>query len=215
MSAFLGPIHFWLYNKILLQESVTTAILEQVFLQDRDAESEMLKRFGELPGSKTLEHVIDESNIHGWLQKQVSIAELRFAALVTDILATNRVSLADLESIIYEQGKKQGLVTITDVMSPSVIYKKLSDCLLDGMPCDRINEVVFEEPDTVEWRQSRCIHRQYWETVGGTVDIYYILRNRWIEGFLDHTSFVVSVTEFPVTDTPISEKRYRIERKQS
>ena len=28
MSAFLGPIHFWLYNKIKMQEGLTDAICE-------------------------------------------------------------------------------------------------------------------------------------------------------------------------------------------
>lgn len=66
MSAFLGPIHFWLYNKIGKQEELTKAIASMAagngWISDRTA------YIRDLPA---LEDVIDESNIHGWLQDQI------------------------------------------------------------------------------------------------------------------------------------------------
>lgn len=73
MSAFLGPIHFWLYNKIGKQEELTKAIASMAagngWISDRTA------YIRDLPA---LEDVIDESNIHGWLQDQIHDAETRY-----------------------------------------------------------------------------------------------------------------------------------------
>lgn len=59
MSAFLGPIHFWLYNKIGKQEELTKAIASMAagngWISDRTA------YIRDLPA---LEDVIDESNMH-------------------------------------------------------------------------------------------------------------------------------------------------------
>lgn len=79
MSAFLGPIHFWLYNKIGKQEELTKAIASMAagngWISDRTA------YIRDLPA---LEDVIDESNIHGWLQDQIHDAETRYADLISD-----------------------------------------------------------------------------------------------------------------------------------
>ena len=77
MSAFLGPIHFWLYNKIGNQEKLTKEIAD-LAVQNGWIEDEacFIKT---LP---PLETVIDEGNIHGWLQAQISDAETRYASLV-------------------------------------------------------------------------------------------------------------------------------------
>jgi len=80
MSLFLGPIHYWLYNKIRNQESFTSVIAakakEKKWITDADSYTK------ELPD---LETAIDESNIHGWLQEQIIDAESRFASLVIEI----------------------------------------------------------------------------------------------------------------------------------
>ena len=68
MSLFLGPVHFWLYDKIKNQEALTSSIAEHF-----DKGAEYTKQL--LP----LEEGIDEGNIHGWLQSQITDAETRYA----------------------------------------------------------------------------------------------------------------------------------------
>lgn len=84
MSAFLGTIHFWLYNKIGKQEELTKAIASMAagngWISDRTA------YIRDLPA---LEDVIDESNIHGWLQDQIHDAETRYADLIQTVLTTH------------------------------------------------------------------------------------------------------------------------------
>ena len=77
MSAFLGPIHFWLYHKIgnqeLLTKEIAASAVSNGWILDTDSYTKTLP---------PLETVIDEGNIHGWLQAQITDAETRYACLV-------------------------------------------------------------------------------------------------------------------------------------
>ena len=75
MSAFLGPIHFWLYNKIGKQEELTKAIA--AYAEEKAWIENQKKYTKDLPA---LEDVIDESNIHGWLQGQIHDTETRYGS---------------------------------------------------------------------------------------------------------------------------------------
>lgn len=83
MSAFLGPIHFWLYNKIQFQESLIDELVRVATAQgwsDEDLADKYCSK-----DRRKLDKVIDESNIHGWLQSRIHDAEGRYAALVFDV----------------------------------------------------------------------------------------------------------------------------------
>ena len=85
MSTFLGPIHFWLYRKIGKQEELTKAIAS--YAEQKGWIEEQVKYTKDLPA---LEDVIDESNIHGWLQGQLHDAETRYVELIGDVWNTAR-----------------------------------------------------------------------------------------------------------------------------
>lgn len=87
MSALLEPIHYWLFSRVQWQEELTTALLKAVFSRAKQQEfqAEMALFCGEVE-IQPLDDCIDTGNIHGWLQEQVSIAELRVAFLVTKLL---------------------------------------------------------------------------------------------------------------------------------
>ena len=163
MSAFLGPIHFWLYNKIGKQEELTKAIASMAagngWISDRTA------YIRDLPA---LEDVIDESNIHGWLQDQIHDAETRYADLIQTVLTTHPERL---------EAEKA-----TDV------FRIFEDFFVNGMPCDRVNAVVTESDDEVSWQMTQDIHAQYWN---GETNIYYELRDCVMRGMLDGTPFAL------------------------
>lgn len=117
MSAFLGPIHYWLYNKIQVQQAI--------------------------------------------LDKSPSL-------------------LADLEDLLSCKGKElaQG-VKGTSVTSP-LLFKIISDNLLDGMPCDHANSLLEESDDCIVWKRNLCVHSDYWDAVRADISIYYKLRDAWI-----------------------------------
>ena len=67
-------------------------------------------------------------------------------------------------------------------------YKVISDCLLDGMPCDHANAVIEESEEKVIWKRNVCVHQNYWDEVGGNIDNYYKFREAFIKGALQGTS---------------------------
>ncbi len=187
MSAFLGPIHFWLYNKIQIQQG----IVEEILTLSKDFAPGLREELDikyEVSESRPLEEVIDEGNIHGWLQYRVTQAEYKLAYTVTSLTKKNPDILQKIELIFQEKGKdKSSTVTINNAKEA---YKIISDSLLDGMPCDHANTIIEESEEKVIWRRNNCVHKNYWDELGGDINIYYSLREAFIRGFLMETSLV-------------------------
>ena len=179
MSAFLGSIHFWLYHKIGKQEELTKAITayakREGWIKDQE------KYTKDLPA---LEDVIDESNIHGWLQEQIHDAETRYADLVGTVSNTTRFE--EIRGVAFAFGKKYTLQAST---SPTEAYKAFEDFFVNGMPCDRVNAVVSESEDELSWTMTQDIHAQYWKDGS---EIYYTLRSEVMRGMLNGTGLVLA-----------------------
>jgi hypothetical protein len=188
MSAFLGPIHYWLYNKIQVQQQLINGIIalsQKVDGLDINLKQELDTKYG-VSETRALEEVIDEGNIHGWLQTQVSQVEYKLAYSVTKLLEKNTALFKDLELLFETKGNENALSESTN--NVSAVYKSLTDLLLDGMPCDHANVVLEENSDKVVWERNTCVHKDYWEAVGGDIRYYYTLREAFIKGFLKNTS---------------------------
>lgn len=186
MSAFLGPIHFWVYHKIQVQQHIIEEIQQMETAKNLTLEEVLDKKCGRFE-SGDLEDIIDKGNIHGWLQERVSQVEHKLAFAVTTLVNTNAKSLNQLMDIFYLEGEK--LAIADDADDAKVIYKIISDNLLDGMPCDHANTLLEETADKVVWQRNSCVHSQYWEAVGGDVNIYYLLREAFMKGCLSNTTF--------------------------
>lgn len=179
MSAFLGPIHFWLYHKIGKQEELTKAIT--AYAKREGWIKDQAKYTKDLPA---LEDVIDESNIHGWLQEQIRDAETRYADLVGTVSNTTRFE--EIRGVAFAFGKKYTLQAST---SPTEAYKAFEDFFVNGMPCDRVNAVVSESEDELSWTMTQDIHAQYWKDGS---EIYYTLRSEVMRGMLNGTGLVLA-----------------------
>lgn len=198
MSAFLGPIHHWLYNKITIQEELTTRILHSLSIEQREQVQHKLQNaFATLPGGYelpkgTLEELIDESNIHGWLQEKVTLVEKRFAMASSEILEYNYKTLEELEEIAFSFGKELG-AKIKPIQTVDEAYQLLNDMLLDGMPCDHINQVIGRGESELTFRHTACIHAQHWQETNHEVTVYYQVRDALIRGLFLYTpvSYVV------------------------
>ncbi len=178
MSSFLGPIHFWLYDKIGKQEELTKEI--SAYARENGWIEDSEKYIKDLPA---LEDVIDESNIHGWLQGQIDDAETRYADLISDILTDER--LDNIQSIAFDFGKKNAL---EPNISPKEAYKALEDFFVNGMPCNRVNVVISETEDELSWNMTQDIHEKYWKNGS---KMYYSLRNAVMNGMLYETGLVI------------------------
>ena len=186
MSAFLGPIHHWLYKKIQFQNSLTNRIVEYCDARDGLGLADSLTaEYGELE-QEPLESIIDGTNIHGWLQERVSIVEYRLAAAVTEICEKEPDAMPGLEELVFEFGKENKPAGIENAKA---WFDCFNDTLLDGMPCDRANEAISESEEEVVWRRAVCVHKSYWDAVDGDIDNYYSLRDALMKGMMDGSGF--------------------------
>jgi len=185
MSATLGPIHHWLYNKIKIQNSIVENMISFTERLNLDLTNELERKFGSID-IRPLEELIDTTNIHGWLQECISIVEYRLAYAVTTILKQYPDTLENLKELFKNEATVATSISVED--SIPEIYKKLNDTLLDGMPCDHANTVISQDAKQVVWKRNACVHEQYWVSVGGDITNYYMLREEFIKGMLSNTS---------------------------
>ena len=184
MSAFLGPVHEWMYEKIKIQESLVQAILALAESErwNDSLRQEINQKYGELEQG-SLEEIVDETNIHGWLYERVACVENRLAYAAKQLLCGHEERSKDILSVFYKDGQEKGasLPSESDCIQ---IYTKMTDSLLDGMPCDSAVEVQTESQDEGVWNYVGDIHEAYWRALNADAAIFYRLRAEWIKGFL-------------------------------
>lgn len=187
MSAFLGPIHFWLYNKIQLQEGLIREIAEMAEEKGWMTDTSSYVN----PEDRPLEELIDTGNIHGWLQENIHDCEGRYASLVTKIMEKAPESFGETKETAFEYGKKHAVPAET---TASDAYKLLEDSLLNGMPCDHANQVLTREEDHVVWQRAQNLHAGYWIDAGGDSEDYDRLTDEFVRGLLCGTNLTYSRT---------------------
>lgn len=200
MSAFLGPIHYWLYNKIKIQNNLVEEIISFAKENNIDIKNELDNKFGAID-TRPLEELIDTTNIHGWLQECVSVVEYRLAYAVTTLLKEDNGNLDKLKELFYTNGVKAS--QLEKEASLEKIFSEMNDTLLDGMPCDHANEVVSQDNNQVTWKRNVCVHGDYWNAVGGNILNYYTLREEFMKGL---------VRKYDVTFNKIDDVTYQISR---
>lgn len=197
MSAFLGPIHYWLYNKIQLQQRIVDDLYILGERHGLSLEAECNKLYGEFE-NKPLEEMIDQSNIHGWLQERVSQVEYKYAYCTTRLLQADATLKPSITSIVANNGTNLAIYMKEFPLDATGVYKIISDHLLDGMPCDHANKVLKQNDNEVLWKRAICVHSRYLDEVGGDINLYYELRDAWIEALVKELGFKF---EKPDTDT--------------
>ena len=190
MSLFLGKIHYWLFNKVLWFEGLEGEIIKLAKDKGIDVEkleAEINSKYGVKTPNKNLEDMIDTSNIHGWLQGKIHSAEGRVAAWTKVILENNQDYILDMRKVYENQGvnaaneAKESLENI----NAETIFNSMNDYILDGMPCDRVNEVIDSSEESIMWKRRVCVHKNIWENEGILVDVFYELREHWINAFVN------------------------------
>lgn len=191
MSLFLGKIHYWLFNKIMWFQGLEEDLIDLSEKKGLDTKA-IIKLVNDRYGAKLpkvpLEDMIDTGNIHGWLQSKITSAEGRIASITTMLINENKDSVLDMERIYSNQGIKAGMeVKISDVdtSTANAIFNSINDYLLDGMPCDRVNEVVSSDDNEIIWTRRICVHSDIWEKENGDVNLFYHLRSKWSEAFVN------------------------------
>jgi hypothetical protein len=210
MSTFLGKIHYWLYNKIQLHEDLLEEVLK--FAEERNINAEELKmrtyeKYG-YPERKPLEEVVNQGNIHGWLQMKIQSVEYRTAAVVTELINKYDVKIQEIADIYYKSGAKTMESIVVEDFSLKNLYTLIFDFMLEGMPCDNVNKVVLNSENEFSWQTTTCLHREYWDGAQGNVSNFYILRGSWINGFLKASRKSYSYRRTPDGLNTISAKKH-------
>ena len=195
MSAFLAPIHTWLFGKILLAEDLESNLKKAYIDKYEDNARDVIKKslaYGTpIDTTNNIEDIIDVSNIHGWLQDKISKVETRTAFIITEMIKENPQDAEDMAKLCFmEQGATVGkdLKAKKMPISPEEVFNMLSNHLLEGMPCDRVTKIIKSEDDIFEWETTSCIHKNYWEIVNGDVNIFYTLRHSWTKSFIENSN---------------------------
>lgn len=186
MSAFLGQIHYWLYNKIVLHEGLINSIVELAGARGFETNNlveDSYSKFGE-PVTGALEDHIEHSNIHGWLQERIFSVEKRLAYITTGLLKADAVRAEEIEEIFRKNGIETARSLEISESKPQDLFKLIFDNMLEGMPCDRVNEITENTEDSMTWKTTRCLHQDHWDQVGGDIGNFHRFRESWINGFL-------------------------------
>ena len=191
MSRFLAPIHSWLFNKIKLHEELESEVISKFVSKYGDDVYEVEKsntiKYGERIPQAPLEDIIDQGNIHGWLQNKISIAETRQAGILSDLFNIYKSDAVELVKDVYiENAIKNASLARESVQAfnPEDIFKVINNFILDGMPCDSVNKIIESNDNLLEYEKVSCLHIDYWKSVGVDANIMYDLRYAWISAFV-------------------------------
>lgn len=144
MSKTLGPIHYLMYEKIKFQDEITDFLMDGDFSQ---IEYEPVS-------TKPLEEILDQENIHGYLQEKIDIVESRLAKALS--LCKNP------SEKLFKLGKECG--RDKDFSSFEQIFTDLNTYLLDGMPCDQGLSAVLDQ-GSLYLITNTNLHKKYEEEI--------------------------------------------------
>lgn len=166
-----------MYDKIKFQEELIDNLLNRLGNEDMKAKVNELG----VPEKGNLRDIIDQSDIHGWLQKRVNLSERRLA------LATH---------ILYELGLEDRILTTLENLGEAEHFKGnaldalqwMHEHFTDGMPCDRAIQPLEAEENYVHFEIAVDVHRPYW-SVYGLEDYYWQMRKHYMMGLLKNTDY--------------------------
>ncbi len=183
MSAFLGPIHYLMFSKIQWQDELCRFLTKKVEKILLGFEEQITEHTFSLPEGD-LQDIIDQSNIHGSLQEMIGLVEHKLAYIAAQAIKRTALSITELAEYAKEYGKDRG---IKNKMTAQEAYQFLFGKLLNGMPCDRVQELVEKEENRVVWRDTMDIHSAFWTEQGLDGAIFYQLRAAMITGILEES----------------------------
>jgi len=182
-------IHQWLYNKIIMLEKIEEDIVQWANSQGFPANTlmqDIVKSYGEPTGAVPLKKAAAKSNIHLWLYEVVQSTELRQAAFITTILKKEPEFKYNIAEIFAKHGENaareyKGVMPRT----PEELYIVLNDFVLEGMPDQRVNDILSGSDNVIIWRTTKCLHKPFWDEVEGDIQHFYDLREAWVKAFVE------------------------------
>ncbi len=190
MSNSIGTIHYELFHKIELQNKLVQRIIEKTLspAKQTNFRIELGQACGKI-SEGSLEDNIDEENIHGWLQNQISVVERNLAYSITKMLQNQMTSISCLMEISYEFGLDHPVQN----GAIDAVFEELEKRVLNGMPCERNRQIQKKTNDVISWTEIRPIHLEYWQLYKGEISHYYEILEQFIKGMTANTDFGFSI----------------------
>ncbi len=199
MSAFLGPIHHWLFNKILHIEDRAFHIAS---ILENNGKAEIAKNkveeYGPRLAGADLAELVGDASIHQFMYSLISKVEVFEAGLV-------EAAGEDYETVrkgVEEHGKLSAQEAVgrqgekpEDLES---LYKYINDSQLEGMPCDPGAMVEPMDDGSLAYRHTACNHIQNWEYTNCPSSKMCGIHNAWLKGFV---SGLNDAAEYSVDET--------------
>lgn len=143
MSKNLGPIHFMMYDKIKFQDKITNYLL--------DGNTSEVDKINNPVSTEPLEDLIDQDNIHGWLDSKIDVVENRLNYALNHSENTKEK--------MYAFGKENAKGK--DFSDFNGVFTDLNILLLDGMPCDRGMSAQIDEKGDLYLITNNNLHSKY------------------------------------------------------
>lgn len=193
MSAFLGHIHYWLYHKIRRVVEREQLIFEKAEglcgTTAEELQSQVWQIYGQPLPDTELGELIDHGNIHGWLQRQITIAETREAAFIKELTDSCGSTGQDVVLAAFaEHGKRCGEHASAQgkyaAETAAGIYQAVNDYLLNGMPCDQGDTVTVNEEKRLVWEGDVCLQERNWAKAGVDKAFMKECYREWFNSFV-------------------------------
>jgi hypothetical protein len=193
MSAFLGPVHMWLYNQIQIVEKREAKIIEQFANKYSTEEinnliSSYRDQYGELKEDKPLAELIAGSNIHPWLETAISNAQSREAAVAAVLMDKydDRDFLLDIYADQAEElAEKAKIRDNVDEFNLDDAFEIINEHFVERMPCDRLSGAVKEEGKII-WKHQSRLHQEFWQQTEVELELMHQLYSKWLEVFIEN-----------------------------
>lgn len=188
MSAFLGPIHYMLFAKIKFQDDFCEFLIDRANEKNENFRRETQENTFAIP-KRDLSEIVDLSNIHGSLQEMIGEIEYKLVYTVEKIEEKGIYSFDEILEFARNYGKKVSEKEFDCDFEILEVYNFLSSKLLNGMPCDRVQEIISKDENEIYWRDRMDIHEIFWENFERSSRDFYRIREQIILGILENSKF--------------------------
>lgn len=199
MSAFLGPIHYWLYKQIKIVEQREEKLVSE-FSSKYSAEKvddliyPYRVKYGELKEDKDLTELVAGKDIHSWLEAAVDSAQSREAAVIA-ALFDEYSDLELLEKVFSEQAvelaEKAKIRDDQEKFELEELFEIINEHFVERMPCDRLSGAVKEEAKII-WKHKSQLHQEFWQKTKVELDLMHKLYAEWLSVFTEELNPAVA-----------------------
>ncbi len=191
MSLFLGPIHYWMYEKIennwRRERAIFKTYLNRYGPEALDVAGKSEAYYQAFNNGKPLEELAEGKSIHSFLQGELDRVEVSEAKLISAFARRYGEEAAKLAiDAAYAFGRFCGEEAARSVSGRTIDLGGARELFLryqlDGMPCDRVTEVV-EADGGLLCIHYECLHQRNWEEAQADFGIMCDVVRGFTDGF--------------------------------